>query len=168
MKEQQNYELAFHLNPNLEEAKVQETKQALEKAITGRNGNVLFSREPEKIHLSYPIKHNDNAFFGYIQFTVRPDDSVGEEPTEFPRSVGTPTPGTGTSALKEINDELKLNNDVLRYLIIKVPSAGQRREAVLKQVKAKERAERRAKEKAATPEETKEMEKKLENILENL
>ncbi|MBI2068502.1 MAG: hypothetical protein HYT67_00100 [Candidatus Yanofskybacteria bacterium] len=54
-------------------------------------------------------------------------------------------------------------------MIIKVPSAGQRREAVLKQVKAKERAERRAKEeKIATPEETKEMEKKLEDILGNL
>ncbi|MBI2068503.1 MAG: 30S ribosomal protein S6 [Candidatus Yanofskybacteria bacterium] len=68
--EKQNYELAFHLNPNLEESKVQETKQALEKSITGRNGNVLFSREPEKMRLSYQIKHNDNAFFGYIQFTV--------------------------------------------------------------------------------------------------
>ena len=146
MKEQQNYELAFHLTPNLEEAKVQETKQALEKAITGRNGNVLFSREPEKIHLSYPIKHNDNAFFGYIQFTIE----------------------NAEEALKEIPDELKLNNDILRYMIIKVPSAGQRREAVLKQVKAKERTERRAKEKAATPEETKEMEKKLEDILGNL
>lgn len=145
--EQQNYELAFHLNPNLEEAKVQETKQALEKGITGRNGNVLFSREPEKIRLSYPIKHSDNAFFGYIQFTVE----------------------NAEEALKELNDELKLNNDVLRYMIIKVPSAGQRREAVLKQVKARERAERRVKEKAAvTPEQTKEMEKKLEDILGNL
>lgn len=144
--EQQNYELAFHLNPNLEEAKVQETKQTLEKGITGRNGNVLFSREPEKIHLSYQIKHNDHAFFGYIQFTIE----------------------NAEESLKEINDELKLNGDVLRYLIVKVPSAGQRREAVLKQVKAKERAERRAKEKAATPEEAKEMEKKLEDILGNL
>ena len=147
MKEQQNYELAFHLNPNLEEAKVQETKQALEKGITDRNGNVLFSREPEKIRLSYQIDHNDNAFFGYIQFTVE----------------------NAEEALKELNDELKLNNDILRYMIIKVPSAGQRREAVLKQVKAKERAERRSKEeKIATPEETKEMEKKLEDILGNL
>ena len=147
MKEQQNYELSFHLNPNLEEAKVQETKQALEKGITGRNGNVLFSREPEKIHLSYPVKNNDYAFFGYIQFTI--------ENTE--------------EALKELNDELKLNNDVLRYLVVKVPSAGQRREAVLKQVKARERNERRVKEKVvATPEQTKEMEKKLEDILGNL
>ncbi len=162
MKEQQNYELAFHLNPNLEEAKVQEIKQALEKGITGRNGNVLFSREPEKMRLSYPIKDSDHAFFGYIQFTV-------ENATEFldPLKQGQETTPR-KEALKEINDELKLNNEVLRYLIIKVPSAGQRREAVLKQVKAKERAERRVKEKTATPEETKEMEKKLEDILGNL
>ena len=147
MKEQQNYELAFHLNPNLEETKVQETKQALEKSITGRNGNVLFYKEPEKIHLSYPIDKNDYAFFGYIQFTV-------ENPEEV---------------LKELNDELKLNNDILRSLIVKVPSAGQRREAVLKQVKARERVEKRAKEQAVTPEQTpeqaKEMEKKLEELI---
>lgn len=149
MKEQQNYELAFHLNPNLEETRVTEAKQALEKSITGRNGNVLFSKEPEKIHLSYPIDKNDYAFFGYIQFTIE----------------------TAEGTLKELNDELKLNGDVLRYLVVKVPSAGQRREAVLKQVKARERVEKRVKEKeqaAATPEQTKEMEKKLEDILENL
>jgi ribosomal protein S6 len=146
VKEQQNYELAFHLNPNLEESKAQEIKQNLEKSITGRNGNVSFSREPEKVHLAYPIQHNDYGLFGYIQFTVENADP----------------------ALKELNDELKLNGDILRYLIVKVLSAGQRQEAVLKQVKAKERAERRAKEKAATPEEAKEMEEKLEGILENL
>ena len=157
MKEQQNYELAFHLNPNLEEARVTEAKQALEKSITGRNGNVLFSNEPEKIHLSYPIDKNDYAFFGYIQFTV-------ENPEDLPADRQEP--------LKELNDELKLNNDILRYLIVKVPSAGQRREAVLKQVKARERVEKRAKEQAVTPEQTpeqaKEMEKKLEYILGNL
>lgn len=146
MQEQQNYELAFHLDPNLEEPKVQEMKNALEKSITGRNGSVVFSREPERTRLSYPINHNDHAFFGYIQFTL-------ESPEE---------------SLKEINNEMNLNNDVLRHLIVKVPSAGQRREAVLKQVKAKERAEKRAKEKAATPEQTKEMEQKLEDILGNL
>lgn len=146
--EQQNYELAFHLSPNLEETKIQEIKQELEKNITSRNGVVLFSREPEKIHLSYPINHNNYAHFGYIQFTL-------ETPKE---------------TLKEINDKLKLNLDVLRYLVIKVPSAGQRREAVLKQVKARERSEekREKEEKITTPEETKEMEKKLEDILEKI
>lgn len=146
MKEDQNYELAFHLNPNLEEAKVQDIKNNLEQFITGRNGVVSFSKAPEKIRLSYPIKHNDFGFFGYIQFTIP----------------------SAEESLKELNDELKLNNDVLRYLIIKVLSAGQRREAVLKQVKARERTEKRVKEKAATPEQAKEMEKKLEDILGNL
>lgn len=146
MKEQQNYELAFHLDPNLEEAKIQELKKQLEDSVTSRSGNVSFSREPEKIHLAYPIQHNGYAFFGYIQFTTE----------------------TADPSLKEINDELKLNKDILRFLIVKVPSAGQRREAVLKQVKAKEKVEKRVKEQAATPEESKEMEKKLEDILGNL
>ena len=146
MKEQQNYELAFHLDPNLEEAKVQEMKNSLEKSITGRKGNISFSKEPERIRLSYPINKNQNAFFGYIQFTM--DEAE--------------------TGLKELNDELKLNNDVLRYLVVKVPSAGQRREAVLKQVKARERAERRIKEQATTPEQAKEIEQKLEDILGNI
>ena len=141
-----HYELAFHLNPNLEESKVSETKARLEQAITGRTGTISFSKEPEKIRLSYAIDHNNSAFFGYIQFTL----------------------GSPEEALKELNDELKLNNDILRYLIVKVPAAGQSRTAVLKHIKAKERVEKRPKVEAATPEQTKEMEKKLEDILGNL
>ncbi len=138
--------MAFHLNPNLEESKVKEIKSHLEQRITGRTGTISFSKEPEKIRLSYPIKHNNNAFFGYIQFTLE----------------------NAEEALKELNDELKLNNDILRYLIVKVPAAGQSRTAVLKHIRAQERVERRPKVEAATPEQTKEMEKKLEDILGNL
>ena len=144
--EQQHYELAFHLDPNLEESQVQEIKNHLEQSITGRNGNIVFLREPEKTRLSYAIQHKDHSFFGYIQFTIESSEE----------------------ALSELNNELRLNTNVLRHLIIKVPSPGQRREAVLKQVKARERAEKRVKEKAATPEQTKEMEEKLEDILGNL
>lgn len=141
------------MNPNLEEAKVQEIKQHLEQSITGRNGVISFSKEPEKIHLSYPIQHNHYGFFGYIQFTINPAEDVENGREEI---------------LKAISAELKLNGEILRYLIVKIPSPGQRREAVLKQVRAKERAEKREKEKAATPEQTKEMEKKLEDILGNI
>lgn len=141
----QYYELAFHLNPNLEESKVSETKAHMEQSITGRSGTISFSKEPERTRLSYPIKHNNSAFFGYIQFTLE----------------------NAEEALKELNDELKLNNDILRYLIVKVPAAGQSKTAVLKHIKAKEKVEK-PKVEAATPEQTKEMEEKLENILGNL
>ncbi len=147
--QQTNYELAFHLNPNLEEAKVREIKQNIESIITSNKGVISYSKEPEKIRLSYEIKHIGNSYFGYIQFNL-------SEP----------------KALDELNEQLKLNPDVLRYLIIKLPSDLQKKQSMLKQVKMRERQEKRAQTKAtATGEskkESKELDKKLEEIIEGL
>ena len=146
---QTNYELAFHINPNLEEAKVREIKQSIEKIITSNKGVISYSKEPEKIRLSYEIKHQGNSYFGYIQFNL-----------------------SEAQALDELNEQLKLNQDVLRYLIIKLPSDLQKRQSMLKQVKMRERQEKRAQTKATTPreskKESKELDKKLEEIIEGL
>ena len=101
--QQTNYELAFHLNPNLEEAKVKEIRQSIENIITSNKGVISYSKEPEKIRLSYEIKHVGNSYFGYIQFNL-------SEP----------------QVLDELNEKLKLNPEVLRCLIIKLPSDLQR------------------------------------------
>ena len=147
--QQTNYELAFHLNPNLEEAKVREIKENVEKIITSNEGVISYSKEPEKIRLSYEIKHQRNSFFSYIQFNL-----------------------SGSKALDELNEQLKLNPDVLRYLIIKLPSDLQKKQSMLKQIKMKERQEKRAQVKATTPTEpkkdSKELDKKLEEIIEGL
>ena len=58
------------MNPNLEESKVSEAKAQMEQIITGRSGTISFSKAPERIRLSYPINHNNSAFFGYIQFSL--------------------------------------------------------------------------------------------------
>lgn len=144
----QNYELAYHVLPTLEEAKIAEVKQNLEQFIISKGGAVSYSKEPEKTRLSYAINHNNHAFFGYIHFNL-PD------PEE---------------SLKELNDTLKLNNDILRYLILKMPSDLQKSKDMLKQLKAKERAERRPKSapKQVSEKEEKEMEKQLEDIIEKL
>jgi len=147
--QQTNYELAFHLNPNLEEAKVREIKQNIENIITSNKGVVSYSKEPEKIRLSYEIKHIGNSFFGYIQFNL-----------------------SESRALEELNEQLKLNPDVMRYLIIKLPSDLQKKQSMLKQIKMKERQEKRAQAKSAAPVEpkkdSKELDKKLEEIIEGL
>jgi len=144
---QTNYELAFHLNPNLEEAKVREIKEKIESIITSNKGVISYSKEPEKIRLSYEIKHIGNSYFGYIQFNL-----------------------SESQALEELNEQLKLNPEVLRYLVIKLPSDLQKKQSMLKQIKMKERQEKRAQVKAVTPGvgENKELDKKLEEILENL
>lgn len=141
---QTNYELAFHLNPNLEEAKVQEIKQSIESIITSNKGVISYTKEPEKIRLSYEIKHIGSSYFGYIHFNL-----------------------SEAQALDELNEQLKLNADVLRYLIVKLPSDLQKKQSMLKQIKMKEGQEKRAKAKTVTPEvgESKELDKKLEEII---
>lgn len=147
--QQTNYELAFHLNPNLEETRVQEIRQNIENIITSNKGTVSYSKEPEKIRLSYKIKHIGNSYFGYIQFNL-----------------------SESQALNELNEQLKLNPEVLRYLIIKLPSDLQKKQSMLKQIKMREGQEKRAKIKTVTPEESKkdskELDKKLEEIIEGL
>ena len=147
--QQTNYELAFHLNPNLEEAKVREIKEKIESIITSNKGVISYSKEPEKIRLSYKIKHIGNSYFGYIQFNL-----------------------SEAQALEELNEQLKLNQDVLRYLIVKLPSDLQKKQSMLKQVKMRERQEKRAQTKTTTPGEpkkdSKELDKKLEEIIEGL
>ena|SRR3990167_9965429 len=146
---QTNYELAFHLNPNLEEDRTKEIKQGIESIITSNKGVISYSKEPEKIRLSYEIKHVGNSYFSYIQFNL-----------------------SEAKALEELNEQLKLSPEVMRYLIVKLPSDLQKRQSMLKQVKMKERQEKRAQAKATAPGEpkkdSKELDKKLEEIIEGL
>ncbi len=141
-----NYELAFHIKPDLEESAVQEIKQKIEQIITSNGGVISYSKEPEKIRLSYEIKHIGTSFFGYIQFNL-----------------------SDSKALEELSEQLRLDANVLRHLIIKLPSDLQKKQSMLKQVKMRERQEKRAQVKATTPgTENKELDKKLEEIIEGL
>ncbi len=147
--QQTNYELAFHINPDLEEAKVKEIKEKIESIITSNKGVISYSKDPERTHLSYEIDHHGNAYFGYIHFNL-----------------------TEPEALNELNEQLKLNPDVLRHLVIKLPSDLQKKQSMLKQIKMKERQEKRAQAKVSSPtepkKESKELDEKLEEIIEHL
>jgi len=139
----QNYELAFHINPNLEEAKVTGVKEELEKLVTDHAGVITYSKVPEKTRLSYPINHERSAFFGYIQFSL-----------------------TDTSKLAEIEEQLRLNNDVMRYLMLKLQTDAERAKAMTKLAAHKERQERRAKKPdAKKPEDGEKIEQQLEEII---
>ena len=89
------YELAFHIIPDLEEAAVTARAQDIESLITQTGGSVVASRAPKKIHLSYPISHQHYAFFGVVDFNAE------------------------TEMITGLNAQLKLQDGVLRFLIIK-------------------------------------------------
>ena len=98
--ESKAYELAYHLTPELEEADIKARAQELVNLITQNNGSVLVSKEPKRSHLSYPIRHKQYSYLGVLEFTA---------PAE---------------AVEKINAQIKLQNDVLRFLLLKKPDNG--------------------------------------------
>jgi len=150
-----NYELAFHINQNLEESRIMTIANELKDELVKGGATVTFAKEPERQRLSYPIKHNEGSFFGYIQFNM-----AGHE-DDLPAQAGLPRNTTPTSdsqsespsrrqvgddirGLAGVEEYIKLNNDILRSLILRLPSDAQKSQALERQMKAKERLEKRA------------------------
>ena len=137
------YELAFHLTPDLEESRVRQLSQNIENYITSAGGVVSFKKEPEKTRLSYPIKHKKLTYFGYLHFNLE-----------------------GTNGLSGIDEQVKHNNDILRYLVVKVPADSGKVKFRFKPQKPRIAPEKPAEKQ--TPEQSKELDKELEGVLENL
>ena len=140
---QTNYELAFHLNPDLEETQVKQIAQDIESYITSSSGVVSFKKEPEKIRLSYTVKHKRLAYFCYYHFSL---ESAEE--------------------LSKIDEQVKVNKDALRYMIIKIPADSGKAKPRFRPQKPRVMTEKPAEKQ--TPEQSKELDKELEGILENL
>jgi len=146
-----NYELAFHINQNLEESRIMSIANELKDALIKGLATITFTKEPERQRLSYDIKHNAGSFFGYIQFN-----------TENPEG------------LAGIEEYIKLNNDILRSLIVRLPSDAQKSQTLERQLKAKERLEKRAQAATKAAPSTrpsadgKKLDKEVEDIIEKL
>lgn len=130
--------------PDLEEAQVVQQVEHIEKFITDAKGVITFKREPERIHLSYPIKASNYAYFGYIHFKL-------EEPEE----------------MSKLDEHMRLDNNVLRYLIVKTDPDSKKNAPSLRTYRAKPKAEAPVEE-AKPKTDTKEIEQQLEGVLENL
>ena len=150
-----NYELAFHINQNLEESRIMAIANEMKDELVKGGATVSFAKEPERQRLSYEIKHNGGSFFGYFQFNMAKseDDKQG---------------------LAGVEEYIKLNNDILRSLIIRLPSDAQKSQALERQLKAKERLEKRAQAVTkATPSDRpsadgEKLDKELETIIDKL
>lgn len=92
--EPKTYEFAYHLTPDLEGADIKAQAQELFDLITRNKGSVLSSRGPERIRFSYPIRRKQYGYFGTFDFTA---------PNE---------------AIEKINARAKLQNNILRFLLI--------------------------------------------------
>lgn len=92
----ENYELAFHLLPELAEEESVKRFREIEGAVTQLGGTILASREPKKQHLSYQINHKKYGLFGVVNF---------KSPTE---------------TITQLESQLKLNNSILRFLVLKI------------------------------------------------
>lgn len=145
-KNKTTYELAFHLNPDFEESQIRQLAQNIENHITSTGGIISFKKEPERVRLSYPIKHKRQTYFGYIHFNLKPDSEKNE--------------------LTNIDEQIKLNNDILRYLMVKIPVDSGKVKFRFKPLRQKAITEKPAEKQ--TPEAGKELDKQLEGILENL
>ena len=96
------YELAYHLHPDIEAGEVGARVQELEQIITQANGSVLLAREPKRKHLSFPLRNKHYSYFGQIDFSA-PAESI-----------------------EQIAAQLKLQNQLMRYLLI--TKAGEEKE----------------------------------------
>lgn len=137
------YELAYHLDANLEESQVPQMREELEKLVTSHGGMISFSKEPEKGRLSYPIRHSRSSYFGYMHFTM-PD----------------------AEQLAVIDEQLRLNNHVIRYLVVKQEPVSQN-QRVPRSAMDKPAAPK-TKKAPATEQEKKEIEQELDKVISEL
>lgn len=148
--ESKTYELAYHLDPDLEEAGVKVHVQDIDNVIVQNGGSILISKNPRKSHLSYTIKNKHYAYFGLIDFTAMPE------------------------VIEKINAQMKLQNNLLRYLLLAKPDIKELR--ILGQHRSRPRIKTHeavvtaetAKQKPKTKEETEQLEKDIEKVIEGL
>jgi small subunit ribosomal protein S6 len=147
------YELAYHVTSNLEEAQVKASVEELANLITNDGGTILISREPKRIHLSYPIKRQQYAYFGIFDFKA---------PAE---------------TIEKLGSQMKLQNNIIRYLLMKKPPEGKeiRTLGETKSRRSKPKTFETKKEVPMTPAEkvevetkTKAMEEELEEVIKGL
>jgi ribosomal protein S6 len=152
MEESRNYEFAYHITTQLDEAKVPQIQQEVEAIITKHGGTITASQTPAPKRLSYPINHQQQSFFGWAQFST-----------------------ADTSVLAELDEFARLHPEIFRHITLKLEHESDKRAAKqaehLERKAAKAAREGTAVKKTVTEkksEDTGKLEKQLEDIIGNL
>jgi len=144
-----NYELSFWFSSRLNEEEIEKKFDNLLKQLEKLGALIIFSQSPQLKQLAYSVKKERNAYFGYIQFEFSKDSLI------------------------HLEEDLKLNDDIIRFMILnvkpkekqKVPSITFRKPAFKEQKNKTEEETKKEpqKEKVISLEE---LDKKLNEILE--
>ncbi len=143
------YELAVHINADLETADIIARINEIEKLVESSGAKIKSSKEAKKMHLSYPINHKYYGYFSVFDLDASPD------------------------SVESINTKLKMNKDILRFLITKIPFEGAdlRTLGIHRVVRARTTTggvRKTDEKKLANVGEEKQMEKDLESVLEKI
>lgn len=139
------YELAYFINPQKNPESVQ---TEVIKLIQALEGKVLNQNKPQMQRLAYPVKHCEEGFFALTDFKIKKKNIL------------------------ELNNKLRLNQDLIRYSIFKkaklIDSAPAEKEKPYKIIKKKslERLERLEEDKDPKVK-IDELDEKLEELLED-
>jgi small subunit ribosomal protein S6 len=95
------YELNLLINPLLEQTDAQATAEKFRQNIEKLNGQVKKLASLDKKKLAYPIKKQLSAYFVSLEFEMEPEN------------------------VEKLQQELKLNNDILRFLLLVSEGANQ-------------------------------------------
>lgn len=137
------YELTYIASPDYNPEEITEVLKKITNFIIEKNGSIEQEKDPVKIKLSYPIKKKSEAFLITIIFNLTPDN------------------------IKELEKELKAENQILRYLIIKLKREKAKKEKASIPKIIKTEISSKTTEKAQKPikAEINEIDKKIEEIL---
>ena len=102
------YETLFVLHPELPEAQVRETIDRVKRLIEGMEGQVSESEDWGMRDLAYPIRKQPRGTYVLVRYTARP------------------------AVVKELERMMKLADEVLRFISVRVPEAEKSRRTTLR------------------------------------
>ncbi len=95
-KSLRDYEMVLVVSPNIDDAKFEATVENVGKFITSKGGVISETQKWGKKKLAYPIKHFLEGNYVLTRFKAKP------------------------LAIKELEINLKISEDVLRHLVVKL------------------------------------------------
>ena len=104
------YQISCFFTPLLDKQQLEDAISKLKKWITDNNG-VAEEEKTRKQNLAYKIKHFQDAFYVLFNFTLNPDK------------------------VEKLADKLKLDNDILRHLIVSNPEKSESAKSAKKNIK---------------------------------
>ncbi len=147
------YELGYHILPTVPESELADRVDEIRKLISDFEGEFIMEGEPELIDLAYTMivprgGHNDKydkAYFGWIKFRVL------------------------KASIPELQKELKLNPNILRFILFKTAEEDTRAQIKvqeLKEVKNDSTIESKTEEEIPAEVKEDELDKTIEDITE--